>query len=307
MDISIININDFDIKQLTFSKSFFIGQNKKKISIGYDDNTDFHILTPLFTNSMDFLSNHKYQYLKMVFDPMLGNILKFYNIIKSIENSVKELILKHNKNYTMQSIIRNDQMDMFIDDEEIDIELNSIKNIYLKLSNHPKLVPSYKIYDSNNNECQLNNLKNGWKYKALIKIDSIWIDTMKKKFGINLDLIQLKILQPIVQTKCLIDNDVIIVKKDIYRYSNNTFNFDQDIRANLSMEPLNNMSQNASVFANSDNLTNSDTSTNLTNSTNASNTTNSTNSDNSTKRISFIAPNAMDLLKMKNALKKVLE
>jgi hypothetical protein len=307
MDISIININDFDIKLLTFSKSFFIGQNKKKISIGYDDNTDFHILTPLFTNSMDFLSNHKYQYLKMVFDPMLGNILKFYNIIKSIENSVKELILKHNKNYTMQSIIRNDQMDMFIDDEEIDIELNSIKNIYLKLSNHPKLVPLYKIYDSNNNECQLNNLKNGWKYKALIKIDSIWIDTMKKKFGINLDLIQLKILQPIVQTKCLIDNDVIIVKKDIYRYSNNTLAFDQDIRANISMDPfVNNMSRNVSVFANSDNLTNSDNSTNSANTT--TNTTNTTtNSDNSTKRISFIAPNAMDLLKMKNALKKVLE
>jgi len=298
MDINIVNINDFDIKQITFSKSFFIGQNKKKISIGYDDNTDFHILTPLFTNSMDFLSNHKYQYLKMVFDPMLGNILKFYNIIKSIENSVKELILKHNKNYTMQSIIRNDQMDMFIDDEEvdIDIELNSIKNIYLKLSNHPKLVPLYKIYDSNNTECQLNNLKNGWKYKALIRIESIWIDTMKKKFGINLDLIQLKILQPIVQTKCLIDNDVIIVKKDIYRYSNNTFSFDQDIRANLSVDPLvNNISRNAYI---SDNLTNSDISTN---------SANTTNSANSTMTKLFIAPNANDLLKMKNALKKVLE
>jgi len=278
MDINIININDFDIKQIAFSKSFFIGSNKKKISIGYGENVDFHILTPLFTNTMDFISNNKYQYLKMVFDPMLGNILKFYNIIQSIETLIKDHILKHNKNYTLQSVIRNDQTDLFIDENQMDTEINNIKNIYLKLTNHPKSESTYKIYDANCNECLLNNLKNGWKYKGLIKIESIWIDTLKKKFGLNLELVQLKILQPITQTKCLIDNDILIVKKDVYKYSNNTLNLNQNIQANLPIvsDDSKSVEQRTPILSNIE-----------------------------IKK--FIPPNAGELLKMKDALKKVLD
>jgi hypothetical protein len=286
MDINIININDFDIKQITYSKSFFIGQNKKKISIGYGDKTDFHLVTPFLTNTMDFLLNHKYQYLKMIFDPMLGDILKFYNIILSIENSIKNQILKNNKLFTLQSIIRNDQTDIFIDDEEHNIELNSIKNIFLKLTSNFKSEPSYKIYDTNSVECSLNNLKNGWKYKGLIKIDSIWIDTIKKKFGLNLELVQLKILQPIVQTKCLIDNDVLIIKKDIYKYSNNTLNVDQDIKVSIPYPSNSNLGQDLQ----------SHPQLNMSNKT----------SNNIDIKTSFIPPNAKDLLTMKSALKRVL-
>jgi hypothetical protein len=271
MDINITNINDFDMKQIIFSKSFFIGLNKKKISIGYGDNVDIHILTPFFTNIMNYINGNKYQYLKIVFDPMLGNILKFYNIIQSLEYIIKDHILKHNKDYVLQSIIRDDQDDLFSDNN---IDINTIKNICLKLINYSKSDIQYKIYDDNCEECSLNNLKYGWKYKGLIKFESIWIDTQKKKFGLNLELVQLKIKQPITQIKCLIDNDNIIIKKDIHKYSNNKLNTDQNIITNI---PLNNEIAAHLIPAIE------------------------------IKTKNFIPPNTMELLKIKNALKKVLE
>jgi hypothetical protein len=292
MDINIINTDNFDIKQMVLSKSVFVGTNKKKISIGYGDNTDFYLLTPLFTNNMDFLSNHKYQYLKMIFDPMLGHILKFYNIIQSIETSIKDHIIKHNKNYTLQSAIRNDSTDLFIDENDVnfDIDLNNIKNMYLKLTNYSKTQTRYTFYDANCTECSLSNLKNGWKFKALIKIDSVWIDTMKKKFGLNIELVQLKILQPIIQTKCLIDNDVLIMKNEIYRYSNNTYNVSNNTQSNMATMTLN--TKQNSIIPNPPPVPviNSSVGTN-----------------NDLKAQVFIPPNPIELLKMKNALKKVLD
>jgi hypothetical protein len=306
MDINIINIDNFDITQIKYSKSFFIGSNKKKISIGYGENTDFHLLTPLFTNTMDFLSNHKYQYLKMIFDPMLGNILKFYNIIQSIELSIKDHILKHNKQYTLQSVITNDQndpSDLFIDEEDVNIELDNIKNIYLKLTNNQKIQPQYKIYDSNCTECSLSNLKDGWKFKGLIRIESIWIDTIKKKFGLNLELVQLKILQPIVQTKCLIDNDIVAVKKEIYRYSNNTYNLTNSSHANIPSDTGINLFKQPDLISSGSILGYvSSTGTGS-----GSSVPNSSVPNTEAKGLFFVPPNSMELLKMKNALKKVLD
>jgi hypothetical protein len=285
MDINIVNINEFDIKKLTLSKSFFTGPNKKKISIGYDTYMDCHILTPLFTNQMDFLLNHKYQYLKLIFDPMLGDLLKFYNIIESIESHIKHHIQKHNDKYSIQSLIKYDQTDLFVDDDNDDIDINTIKYTHLKLfgSNlgFAKNEPTYKIYDSNSTECGLNNLKNGWKFKTLIKFDSIWIDTTKKRFGINLELVQLKILQPVSQTKCLIDNDILISKKETYRYSNNTVSY-----SNSSISNIPDISIPPPL---------------------SSSSTGSSSGSNNNIGTLFKPPNPMELLSMKNALKKVLE
>lgn len=267
MDINIINFNEFDINQISYSKSFFISQYNKKKSIGYGNNTDLFLLTPLFTNNIDFSSNNTPQYFRMDFDPMLGNILNFYNIIMSIENNIKNYILKHNKNYTLQSISRNDPNDVFIDEELLDTEINNIQNIYLKLTRNSKKEILCKVYDTNNIECSLDNLKNSWKYKGLIKIDSIWIDTIKKKFGLNIELVQLKILQPIIQIKCLIDSDILITKKNI--------------KNNISGMEL-------SIIDNQPQTTNK-------------------NNNNTEIALPFKPPNVMDLVKMRGALKRVLE
>ena len=75
--------------------------------------------------------------------------------------------------------------------EYIDVYLQSIQGIYIE-----NIYDDY--YDNNSNECELNLLKVGWKFKALIKIDYIWIDIGKNKFGLNIELIQLKIIQHVV-------------------------------------------------------------------------------------------------------------
>jgi hypothetical protein len=216
MDINIVKLDNFNIDKITFSKSFFINSSKKQISIGYDDYTDLHILTPTFTNDINFYNIPTY--FKLNFNPMLGPILNFYNIITNIENNIKSNILKNNPTYKLNSVLKNDNSD-FIDDED-----DIIKKLFLRLS-------KAKFYDHNSNECDLNVLQVGWKFKALIKIDYIWIDIINKKFGLNIELIQLKIIQPVSTIRCLIDDDYRYVPK---------FKIEIETETKTEYKPINN-------------------------------------------------------------------
>ncbi len=226
MDINIINLENFDINKLRYAKSCKNGSNKK-ISIGYDNNTDLYILTPYITNTNSYQRN---SYIKLLFDPLLGDILKFYNIIESLEDDAKRHINKYSNTLKINSIIKRDNSDLFDDsDNEND---SYIKMLYINLLNQ-----KYKVYNHNSEECNLNELKNGWKFKMLLKIDSIWINTSKKRFGLKIDLIQLKIHQPIYQTKCLIDIPVSQeYKRDIIARTNETqININQMINVPMNI------------------------------------------------------------------------
>lgn len=216
MDINICQIDDFDFDKITLSKSVYLGNGRRKMSIGYDKHADFHLLTPFF------VSDHNYtqydQSLKLIFDPMLGPILKFYNFINNVLESIKTKINKNNPEYILQQLFKNnvaDDVNIFIDDDNSTSQpINCIKTIFLKLTNsylnsrsESKYTPTCKIYNQFSNECDIDLLKLGWHFKALIKIDHIWINIRTKKYGLNIDLIQLKIFQPIYQFKCLIDTN----------------------------------------------------------------------------------------------------
>lgn len=258
MDINIINIDNFDINDITLSRSISINSYKKKISIGYKDNIELYLLTPIFTNNINY-QNNRYNFLKILFDPLLGQILNFYNNIISIEKHIKEHIQKNNPKYMLNSIIKNDREDIFDDDGS-----ECIKSILLKLNN-------YKIYDDNSNECDISLLKIGWKFKALIKIDYIWIDIGKNKFGLNIELIQLKIIQPQTQIRCLIDND---------------FSFKRKIKIS---EPVRHIK-------------------NIINRENSKEEIKEAREEKEEKPLLiFKPPDRMELLKMKNALKKVID
>ena len=194
MDINIVKLNSFNINKIILSKSYSVCDNNKKISIGYDDFSDLHLLSPIFINNTNYIS----QILKIRFEPLLGDILKFYNYIIQIEQKIKEHVLKHNKGYYFCSIIKTDKIDLF-DDTFNDY----VKFISINLNKNSL----YKIYNNSNEECNINNLKNELKFKTLLKIDYIWVNTFTKKFGLHIDLIQLKIINPIATLKCLIDND----------------------------------------------------------------------------------------------------
>ncbi len=284
MDINIVKLDEFDLKKITYSKSFFTTTNKKKMSIGYDQHIDIYIPTPIFTNNMDFLPNHKYQYIKLIFNPMLGPLLKFYNTIVGIEQNIFKHVLKHNPKYQLVSIIKSEQNDIFSDE----ITENDItKLIYLKLSNSP-----YKIFDTNSSECCLNKLKLGWKFKMLIKIDSIWIDVDKKRFGLNLELSQLKIIQPIVEKKCLLDDYDDNIYSRIGQISQNG----QNIPIPPPPPPMfGSVVGSASVGLNLSSLTN------ITNITNVQKP-----EEIRQKRSVFAAPSAAELEKIKSSLKKIV-
>ena len=201
MNINIIDLDNFDINQVKYAKSVNNGTtSSKKISIGYDDNIELYILTPYMINKIDYLPNRKYSFFKMHFDPMLGPILKFFKMIQSLEHNVKQHINRYSNKLEINTIIKTDNTDLFDDNDDDNTDL--IKMIYLKLSNQ-----QHKIYDNNSEECSLDKLRNEWKYKVLLKIDSIWINSDKRRYGLKIEMVQLKIYQPIYQMKCLIDNE----------------------------------------------------------------------------------------------------
>lgn len=194
MDINIINLNEINIDNITLSNEINLGNGKKKISIGYNENQELYMLTPHFINNMIFQENQKYEFIKLIFEPMLGDMKKFYNFITTLESKIKKTIKL--KNHTMNQLIRDESIEIF-DESEMNDE--TIKNMYLKISS------SLRIYDNQSRECSIDKLIKGWKFKCLIKIDSIWINTTSKKYGLCVHLYQLKMYQPIHQLKCLID------------------------------------------------------------------------------------------------------
>lgn len=194
MDINIVNLNEINIDNITLSKEINLGNGKKRISIGYNENQELYMLTPHFINNMAFQENQKYEFIKLVFEPMFSDMKKFYNFITTLETKIIKAVKL--KNYTMNQLIKDESIEIF-DESEMNDE--TLKNMYLKLSS------SLRIYDSNSKECSIDKLIKGWKFKCLIKIDSIWINTTSKKFGLCVHLYQLKIYQPIHQLKCLID------------------------------------------------------------------------------------------------------
>ena len=200
MYINIININDFDINNINLSKLYSINLNLKKIAIGYNNNIDLHIETPLLLNNMNYISNIKYNSFKIRFEPLLGSILKFYNIIIQIEQYIKIHIHKYYKDYILHSIIKNDKIDCFDDSNDY------IQYILLDIHNN------LSIFNNINELSILSDLKYKDKYKSILNIDSIWINTITKKFGLKIEIIQLKIIKPIATIKCLIDNNEIIHK-----------------------------------------------------------------------------------------------
>ena len=207
-DINIINIDDIDLKQIDFSRSVSINKDQRKISIGYNSNIDFHIQTPLLISNMNYA--HSYNNMcRIRFDPMLGQILKFYKFIINLENLINDHILKHNPDYKISTIIKNDKVDLF--DESND---DYLKYIALNILNT-------KIFNDENELTTITNLKYEYKFKALLKIDSIWINTINKKFGLKIEIIQIKIIKPSAINTCLIDyvNNKIQPQPQLQQYT----------------------------------------------------------------------------------------
>ena len=193
MDINIVNIDEINLKHIDFSKSISINKDQRKISIGYNSNIDFHIQTPLLTSNMNYA--HSYNNMcRIRFDPMLGQILKFYKFIINLENLINDHILKHNIDYRLCTILKNDNVDLFDNSPD-----DYLKYILLSINNT-------KIFNNMNELTTIRDLKYGYKFKSLVKIDSIWINCINKKFGLNIELIQIKIVKPLYMSTCLIDH-----------------------------------------------------------------------------------------------------
>ena len=276
MDINIVNFSNFDYDKIKLSLPINITSNRKKIFIGYENEDNLHILSPYFNNNLIYSTPTKYQFIKIIFDPFIGPIYDFYKLVYEFEKNIKTHINNIMPNYNFVSIIKSDQIDIFDDNNDNDNDNDN--NEYLSTSyilqklniNETKEGKITKIYNSQSSECDITNLKNGWKYKCLIHFNYIWFDSDKRRCGLSLDLTQIKIYQPSYLSKCLIDKCKSIEQHLLLSESNHN-------------NVHNNVHNNHNVR---NNVHNVQTITNI-------------------KPI-MVIPNPMELLNIKNALKKVL-
>jgi hypothetical protein len=192
LDINIVNLNDIDFNRIKFSKSISINKDQKKISIGYDSYIDLHIQTPLLTSTMNYTKSFN-NLINIRFDPMLGPILLLYKFIIDIEKHISNHILRHNHDYKLCTIIKSDCIDLFDDNKD-----NYTK--YMLLNSQLT-----RFYNNNNELITINQIKYRSKFKTLLNIESIWINTNSKKFGLKIEPIQIKIIEPLSTNMCLID------------------------------------------------------------------------------------------------------
>ena len=64
MEITVINVDEFNLDNIKLSKITNHKYVKKKISIGCNNNNEFYLLTPTFINHMDFHNNIKYSFIE---------------------------------------------------------------------------------------------------------------------------------------------------------------------------------------------------------------------------------------------------
>ena len=294
MDINIINFSDFDYSKIKLSNPINITSTRKKIFIGYENEDNIHILSPYLNNNLIYTTPIKHNFIKLIFDPFIGPIYDFYKLIENFETNIKTHINQIMPHYNFISIIKSDQTDIFDDDKD-DNENNNINDnlnisyIHLKLNlNETRDGKITKIYDSNSIECEINKLKNGWKYKCLIHFNYIWFDSEKKRCGLSLDISQIKIYQPSYLSKCLIDN------------SQSSHSLQNQIYTNIIPYNISQTNNSNKQYNNTDQIESLQNNTNQ-----YKQIQNNVQTINNIKPI-MIMPNAMELLNIKNALKKVL-
>jgi len=295
MDINIINFSDFDYSKIKLSNPINITSTRKKIFIGYENEDNVHILSPYLNNNLIYTTPIKHNFIKLIFDPFIGPIYDFYKLIENFETNIKTHINQIMPHYNFISIIKSDQTDIFDDDKD-DNENNNINDnlnisyIHLKLNlNETRDGKITKIYDSHSFECDITNLKNGWKYKCLIHFNYIWFDSDKKRCGLSLDLTQLKIYQPSYLSKCLIDNNQTLLNPTHISHLQHPMNLINSTQSNHNFIPT--LTTQNTIHNNSNN--------------NVTNNINNNQTINNIKPI-MVVPNAMELLNIKNALKKVV-
>lgn len=289
MDINIVSFSNFVYDKIKLSEPINITSNRKKIFIGYEEEDNVHILSPYLNNNLIYTMPTKYQFIKINFDPFVGQIYNFYKLIENFEENIKAHINDTMPNYHFVSIIKSDQNDIFDDDDD-DNECLNTSYIHLKLNlTETRDGKITKIYNSQSSECDITNLKNGWKYKCLIHFNYIWFDSDKKRCGLSLDLTQLKIYQPSYLSKCLIDNNQTLLNPTHISHIQHPMNLMMQSQSNHNFVPT---------------LTTPNTIHNNLNN-NVTNNINNNQTINNIKPI-MVVPNAMELLNIKNALKKVV-
>lgn len=180
--MKIFKTNDLDKYEFFFSKPYNYTEKKYNVKclIKQNDNTNMIIVQ---TPKMKLESNLSSGYLVFSFYNNKKHD-KLYNFIKNIESETINIVKQHfKKKLTLHSNITDDNK--FI----VNISFNTIP-----------------IFDNKGNSVNFDNIDINSDFICLMKLQSIWIDLNKKKYGLNWNICQIKSYPELDYNVCYIED-----------------------------------------------------------------------------------------------------
>ena len=192
--MKIFKMNDLDKYEFFFSKPYNYSDKKYNIKcvIKQNDNTNMIIVQ---TPKMKLESNLSSGYIVFSFYNNKKHD-KLYNFIKNVELETTNIVKQHfKKKLNLHSNITDDNK--FI----VNISFNTIP-----------------IFDNKGNSINFDSIDINSEFICLMKLQSIWVDLNKKKFGLNWNICQIKNYPELNYNVCYIedsDDEDITNKKSI--------------------------------------------------------------------------------------------
>ena len=280
--------------ELTFTKPYEYLEKKYKSECLIKIQDYFKSIL-LKTPKLQLQSNIKSGYIVVNITNNNQKNINFLNFIKDIEISAQNYLKKQ---FKFKSKIHSN----FIGDT------NSFKYIF-KTNNS-----NFSIYDKDKNKIDSNNVEIYSDIILLIKLQNIWIDISKKKFGLNWTIIQCRSFPEIDYNTCIIydsENEEenikkeFIVQKCIFCNSTciytNTFD-NINIGKGKGKGKGKTINTTNNINSGRGNITKTNNETN-----NEINNKKNNNKKDINNQIINIAPTADELINMKNKLKKMIK
>jgi len=142
-------------------------------------------------------SNLKYQSIKITLDPLVGNNLKFYNLMNDLEfmafNELKRVFGDVNFKSVLSEV--NHKGDLFLDDDGYNITILTLK-----------ILKNTTTFNHIGKKININSLDqtNGL-YKYVIEFTELWYDNETNIGGCNFNIVQLKYYPQYYENDILVD------------------------------------------------------------------------------------------------------
>lgn len=208
---TILPYHDVNISKLKFKKPYYSTSKMSKVPIKYKKNNFIIQVPKLFIPFDILLDNNKcFLFLSLSNYKIQKEVEVFYNKIREIEQLIIKKFLKYP--YKSKKKLRRDFC--------YTIKESSRNNLYMRVRiPFFKNKPLIKVFNQDKKEVEFNSICAKLYCVTLICFENVWF--YDNRFGITINLIQIKLFMPLSFTDYLFRDDNELKTNNVNSYENN--------------------------------------------------------------------------------------